>query len=245
MGSSPETALRARTLWERFTRSRDAQTRLELIEHYLPFARIIAARVYGLRAGQSPSFDDYLQYARLGLIEAVDRYDTSRNVSFEAYSVHRIRGAILNGLGQESEVAAQRDFWRTRMPDRMHSVVSETGASLPRASLQDLIDITVGIALGLVLDEDGEREPIDETLQANPYAATELAQLSRAVKELVRKLPDREREVIERHYFKRQEFQAIAQSYSLSKGRVSQLHGRALSRLRQMLEDRPRLDRKL
>lgn len=244
MGASAESTRRARTLWEMFGRSRDSQTRADLIEHYVPFARIIAARVYGLRPDQSSSFDDYLQYARVGLIEAVDRYDSTRNVSFETYSAYRIRGAILNGMGQQSEAAAQRDFWRTRMPDRMQSVIAETGRVPQRASPQDLIDITIGIALGLMLDED-EIEPIDESAQSNPYAATELEQLSRTVRALVQALPEREREVIELHYFRQHEFQAIAKRYSLSKGRVSQLHGRALGRLRDLLENQPRIDRKV
>jgi RNA polymerase sigma factor FliA len=244
VANSAESALRVRGLWELYTRSRDAQTREQLIEHYMPFAKIIAARLYGMRADPSSRFEDYLQLARVGLIEAVDRFDAGRNVSFESYSAHRIRGAILNGVGKESEVAAQRDFWRTRMPDRMHSVVAEVVGDPERASLADLIEITVAVALGLVLDEE-QGEPIDETPHSNPYAATELEQLARLVKACVEELPEREREVIKGHYFHLLEFQAMAERYAITKGRVSQLHGRALLRLREMLDNRPRLDRKL
>lgn len=244
MANSAESALRARGLWEAFSRSRDTQTRWQLIEHYMPFARIMAARAYGLRPDASSSFDDYLQYARVGLIEAVDRFDTSRNVSFESYSAHRIRGAILNGIGKESEIAAQRDFWRTRMPDRMQSVVAEIVSTPERASLSDLIEITVAVALGLVLDEN-PGDPVDDAPRSNPYAAAELEQFSRLVKTCVEELPEREREVIKGHYFNQLEFQVIAERYAVTKGRVSQLHGKALLRLREMLDRRPQLDRKL
>src|SRR5215510_6911182 len=97
--------LAAGVLWETFSTSRDARTRSELIEHYMPFAKMIAAKVYGMSGAHASNFDDYLQYARVGLIEAVDRFDAARGVSFEAYAVHRVRGAVLNGVSQESEIA--------------------------------------------------------------------------------------------------------------------------------------------
>lgn len=232
------------TLWESFGKWRDAQTRVRLIEHYMPLAKIVAAKLYGARIGQSIAFDDYLQYARVGLMESVDRYDASRGSSFESYASHRIRGAILNGLGNESEAAAQSYFWRTRMKDRLHSLVADTGKNTQRASLADLMEVTVGIALGVMLEEE-DVGAVDEAPQSNPYAATELAQLTRLVKELVEKLPEREREIVRGHYFEHLEFQAIAQRYAISKGRVSQLHARALARLHELLEARPGVDQKL
>ena len=244
MQPSSEPAQPSRTLWESFGRQRDAQTRLQLIERYMPLAKIIAARMYGLRIDRSLAFDDYLQYARVGLMESVDRYDLSRGVSFESYATHRIRGAVLNGLGRESEAAAQRDFWRTRMPDRLQSLVADAGKDAQRASLGDLIEITVGIALGVLLDEETV-VAVDESPQSNPYAATELEQFTRVVRSLVDKLPEREREIVRGHYFEQLEFQAIAQRYSVSKGRISQIHARALARLRELLDERPRLDKKL
>src|SRR5689334_236422 len=104
----------ARMLWERFRDSRERTLRGRLIERYLPLARAAAARYYRLRPDESVPFEDYLQYARIGLVEAIDDYDPRREASFETYSSYRIRGAMLNGLGRESEIAAQRTFWRTR-----------------------------------------------------------------------------------------------------------------------------------
>lgn len=231
-------------LWQMFGQARDGSTRERLIEHYLPLAKTIAAKLFGLRADDSVAFADYLQYARVGLIESVDRFDQTRNVPFEAYASHRIRGAVLNGLATDSEVAAQRQFWRTHVPDRIGSLLETTGRNVSRASLSDLIEITVGLAIGSLLDFEPP-ELIDETIPANPYAATELAQMANAVRKLLPNLPEREREVIEGHYFRREEFQSIATCYGISKGRVSQIHGRALQRLRQMLDEEPTINRKL
>jgi len=236
----PESSDRARGvrhLWEAYASSGDPQARGELIEHYMPIARIIAAKAFGLRANPAASFDDYLQYARVGLIEAVDRYDASRSVPFEAYSAPRIRGAILNGIEHDSEVSAQRSFWRTRMQERTDSLLGDKQARPERASLQELIQMTVGLALSLVLDEAAQ-EPIDEQPQSNPYAVTEMEQLIRRVRALLVKLPEREQQVIRGHYFEQREMQLIAADYGISKGRVSQLHAQALVRLRELLGEK-------
>ncbi len=225
-------------------RTRSEALRAELVECYMPLARMIAAKVFALRPDDSVSFEDYLQYGRVGLMEAIDRYDCSREVPFEAYSVHRIRGSILNGISHETELSAQREFWRTRIPERMDSLIGSLADKPERASLQDLIDITVGMALGLILDSD-EIEPIDETIHANPYAAAELQQLSELIRACVERLPQRERDIVKGHYFGRLEFQTIAQQSAVTKGRVSQLHARALSMLREMLADSSGIDRKV
>lgn len=242
MPESSERAPGLRRLWEAYAISRDPQTRGELIEHYMPLAKIIAAKVFGLRSNPAASFDDYLQFARVGLIEAVDRYDVSRSVPFEAYSAPRIRGAILNGIKHESEVSAQRSYWRTRMQERTDSLLGDKHARPERATLQELIQVTVGLALSLVLDEAAQ-EPIDEQPRSNPYAVTEMEQLTRRVRALLVKLPEREQQVIRGHYFEQREMQSIAADYGISKGRVSQLHAQALTRLRDMLGEK--LDTKL
>ena len=226
-----------RHLWEAFALSRDPLTRGQLIEHYMPLAKKIAAKVFGLRVNAATNFDDCLQYARVGLIEAIDRYDVSRHIPFEAYSAARIRGAILNGLEHETELLAQRGFWRTRMRERTESLLGDKQSRPERASLQDLIQVTVGLALGLMLDEAAQEVP-DERQHANPYAVAELQQLSREVRRLLPKLPEREQQIIRAHYFELRELQSIAADYGISKGRVSQLHAQALARLRALLGER-------
>jgi RNA polymerase sigma factor FliA len=203
-----------RTLWERFTESRALHLRGLLIERYLPLARNAAARYYRLRADDSVPFEDFLQYARIGLVEAIDDYDPGREASFETYSSYRIRGAMLNGLGRESEVAAQRNFWRARSQDRTEL--------LP--AVQDSEDV----------EYEGD-DLADEAVQANPHAAVEQVELLTLIGVLLEKLPERERELIRRHYFEQCEFRVIAHELALSPGRVSQLHAQALLRIRQLL----------
>lgn len=221
--------------------SRQGRHREELIAHYLPLARIWAAKLYRARLDDSVPFDDYLQYARLGLVEAIDRFDPGRQASFETFSSYRIRGAVLNGLGRESELAAQRAQWTAVARERVDSLHPE--ADRVTADLEDLAQLTVGLALGLLLDE--ESEPSDPSVAANPYSATELADLRGVVRRLVDRLPDREREIIRQHYFHEREFQLVAQDLGVTKGRVSQLHSQALVRIATLLDQASSLDRRL
>lgn len=230
----------AHALWVQFIVSRTDGLREELIAHYLPLARIIAAKLYRVRPDDSVSFDDYLQYARVGLLEAIDRFDPEREASFETFSNYRIRGAILNGLGRESEIAAQRAYWSVRTPERIESLQPAEPRS---ADLDDFAQLTVGLALGYLLDR--ESELVETAGTSNPYAATELAELRTVVRGLVDQLPERERDIVRQHYYHEREFQIIAQDLGLSKGRVSQLHSQALRRIAQLLDKASLLDKRV
>src|SRR5258708_30800639 len=91
--------------WDQYRASRDQSLRNALTERYLPLARSIAASVFKARIDDSVAFDDFLQYARMGLMQAIERFDPTRGIVFEAFAARRVRGAILNGLGRESEGA--------------------------------------------------------------------------------------------------------------------------------------------
>jgi RNA polymerase sigma factor FliA len=226
---------REQSLWDEFHKARRYRAREELVQLYEPFARSIAARLYGAGSHPGVQFDDYLQYARVGLMEAVDRYDCGRGVAFSAFSGTRIRGAILNGLARETELAAQRKFWGVRWHDRVDSL--SHAATPSEASLEEIADIAVGLAVGLILDDlDHEAEPADPNPANDPYASSELRQLSNMLRGSIADLPDKERAIVVGHYLEHLDFQAIAQQLGLSKGRVSQLHSRAIAQLRDLLE---------
>src|SRR5262249_7261118 len=106
------------------------------------------------------------------------------------------------------------------------------------------VQLTVGLALGELLERESN-EAVDESLQANPYAATELAQLRHVVGILINRLPEREGDLIRQHYHRQRDFQAIARDLHLSKGRISQLHAQALARIRKALTEPIELDRAL
>ena len=210
-----------RAHWLEFVETRTVRMRDKLVERYLGLARAVAGRIFQRRGDDTVPFADYLQYARVGLVEAIDSFDPHRAVPFEAFSSFRIRGAILNGLTGESEIAAQRAFHARRL----------------RATLDSPGKIVVELTSRYM--ELDESETIDESIGSNPFAVTELSQLQRAVRSMLVDLPERERDLIRRHYEEHVEFQQIAAEWGVTKGRVSQLHSQALSRLRLKLLPAP------
>jgi RNA polymerase sigma factor for flagellar operon FliA len=166
-------------------------------------------------------------------VEAIDGFDPTREASFETYSSYRIRGAMLNGIARESEVAAQRTFWRTRLEERVEQLGPPQSTHAER-ELENITRMLEGLASSYFAAGAGE-DLVDDAPDANPHAATELAQL----REAVEKLPDRERRLIRRHYFDHCEFRVIARELTVTPGRVSQLHAQALGHIRLLLEGTP------
>jgi RNA polymerase sigma factor FliA len=228
-----------RRLWDDFHVSRRQRARKELLQLYDPFARAIALRTYRSRADSSLPFDDYLQYARVGLLEAVDRYDAARGVLFSTFSAWRIRGAIINGVAKESELSAQRRHRHIHWREQVEAL--SAGSEPPSISLQQFADITLGFAMGALLEQMHEADAMPDPDPGNdPYSVNETQQLAATINDLLAHLPENERIVIIGHYLEYCSFQDIAKRIALSKGRVSQLHAQALTRLRQWLERRPK-----
>jgi RNA polymerase sigma factor FliA len=128
--------------------------------------------------------------------------------------------------------------------ERRESLAGNSAEESSRATLEDFARLTVGLAIGLMLEEPAGNRA-DESLEANPYSATELSQMRERVRALVEQLPPREREIVRQHYYEQREFQEVAANLGVTKGRVSQLHARALQRIREGVNVRPRIDRKV
>jgi RNA polymerase sigma factor for flagellar operon FliA len=218
-------------LWRAYVAGRDPQLRIELIDRYLALARRIAGYLFAQRVDRNAQFDDYLQAARLGLLEALDRFDPERGVGFATFATYRIRGAILAEVERSTEAAAVA-IHRSR---REHERVADLVENHPGGSdaFERLVDITVGLALGYALEDSGVAQ---NHIAADPYRAVELKRLQERLRLIVEALPARERAIVRWHYFEYMDFKLVGEALGLSKGRISQLHVRALQLLRKGLE---------
>lgn len=218
-------------LWQAI-RNGDALARERLIEAYLPFARILAAKVFAGRTDQDIPFADYLQFATVGLIESVDRFDPSRDVQFKTFAGHRICGAVLNGMEYFSERRAQVAAFGEVISERRESAKADAGAG--GDVLQMLAEVAVSLAFGYLLEHLSYDDGGEPGLPESQYAGLELRQLRDRVRALVNRLPQRERTVIKCHYLNHMPFTEIAEHFGITKGRVSQVHKKALDLLREM-----------
>jgi RNA polymerase sigma factor for flagellar operon FliA len=221
-------------LWAAWREARDLAARERLVLRHLDFARIMAGKLYARRATDEIGFDEYLQLASMGLLEAVDRYDPQLGASFRTYAGHRIQGAILSGLEALTERQRQIALKRRIAQERLESIKAE-GDAAPADAFLRLASIAVGLALGFMLDDASLYQSEEGTYGDNTYTACEARQIQQRLYKLAKELPERESRIIVHHYFQQVPFDEIASTLGVTKGRVSQIHKRAITMLREAL----------
>jgi RNA polymerase sigma factor for flagellar operon FliA len=230
-------------LWEAFRRTGDTKVRERLIVTYLGFARVMAAKAYARRGSAEIEFGEYMQYASIGLLEAVDRFDPERGVLFESFAAVRITGAVLTGLESASEVsrqiAARKRVLSLRVASLNEAAPALTG---PEALFARLADIALGLAVGFALEESNMYAHEEGAYSDNTYAALELKQLKGRVHAALDSLAPGQRRVMQSHYLQHMAFEDVAESMGLSRGRVSQLHSEALDKLQGLLKRKSEMD---
>ena len=205
----------------------------DLVRQHLPLARTIAASLFARRAVNTVEFGDYLQLAYLGLIEAAQRYRADSGAQFSTYATYRIRGSVLNGVAKMTETGERISYLRRARRDRADSIL-ESEKPLGE-DLASVLDVVVAVALTLQLEDIAQSEAAEPTAESDPYASRQFEDAQRRLRQAVRALPEREQLVIDLHYFKQMGFEEIAATLQVTKGRVSQLHRRALEQVREAL----------
>lgn len=244
-GASPPSE-QAAQLWAEFAESRSDSARAGLIELYLPFSTRMARILFARRGGLEVEFDDYLQQARTGMIEAIDRYDPRRGISFEVYAATRIRGSVLNSLASMSEKYAQLDLRKRLRAERLDSLTEAFEVRGPARvdTFLELADLAIGLAVSYMLEDTGlvNRTQSPLAMHRDAYASVAQRQVTQHVRKLVDALPERERLVIRAHYFQGESFSDIAERLKLTRGRVSQIHSQALQLIREAYGGDAQLD---
>jgi RNA polymerase sigma factor for flagellar operon FliA len=224
-----------RIMWLRWRQERNTAARDALIVHYSPWARLVARDVYMRVYLMRDAWHDCVQNALLGLMDAIERFNPERGIAFQSFARLRVRGAVFDGLrvlrSSHLELGYGVGGRATAARDRVESLNEDSDAD----PLEAFIATTVGLGLGFLLDMQsmpGRAQPPDA------YAELEKAQLSAAVSESLDQLPERDRSIMVLHYYHQLSFVEIAEQLGVTKGRISQLHKRALERLRCCLRER-------
>ncbi len=239
-------------IWSRFRHHRDPRARETLISNYSYLVKITAGRIAG---GVPPSLDreDLLSAGVIGLIRAVDQFDSTREVKFETYAIALIRGAILELLrGEDWAPRSVRD--KIKMLERAFTEVeSRLGHPGTDQEVADHMGLTVDgmhkmlsdVAQASVLSLDEmlfSSEP-DATLRVidtvedtsaggNTRVAVEKRERRAALQVAVKRLPEREHLVLSLYYYEGLTFKEIGKILKVSESRVFQLHQQAMMRLR-------------
>lgn len=230
-------------LWQRLREQGDAMARQALLDVHLPYARTVAATYYGRRYSEDVEFDDFLQYARLGLLEAMERFDPGRGVQFRTFAARRMHGAILNGLERLTErrqqIVAHQRIRSERLLDVKAGALEAPGSAArdPQQLLRYVSEVGIGLALCWMLEGTGLVENGEAAASAPFYQPAALRQLRDCLRNAVEALPPQERLVVRSHYFQEVSFHDVACTLQVTKGRVSQIHRQALLRLRTLVRE--------
>jgi len=243
--------------WARYRKYRTQEIRQKLLDRYVALVRNVATRM-AMNFPRSVELSDLVNTGVIGLIEAFGNFDPDRGVKFETYAVPRIRGAILDELRAldwvpRSTRAKSREIERSFL-----SLENKLGRPPEKTELAKHMKITMVelyAALGdvsgtsiLSLDEvvyredDNRQVPRIETIVDRTVVSSlgevEKDELRSFLKIAIERLTDQEKLVIGLYYFEELTLKEIGQVMSISESRVSQIHTRAVAKLRGMVRER-------
>jgi RNA polymerase sigma factor for flagellar operon FliA len=241
-------------LWRRFKQSNDQGIRDRLILTYAPLVKYVAGR---LGSGLPAHIDegDLISYGLLGLISAIERYDPDRDIKFETYAIVRIKGAIIDEL-RALDWVPRSVRSRAREIER---AIAELESKLGRAPTDEEIATKIGISEDeleesladisrssiAALDElwsvsgEGDQvsllDTIEDTEAPSPAEALDVTDVRETLADAIARLPEREKLVITLYYYEELTLREIGEVLGVTESRVSQLHTKAVLRLRSRL----------
>jgi RNA polymerase sigma-B factor len=246
--------LSEKELWRRVTQGRDQVARAQLVELYMPLARRMASRYSGV----SEPYDDLLQVASLGLLNAIDRFDSSRGTPFAGFAKPTILGELKRYFRDK--------VWTVRVPRSVHDRMGEVERAMENLTLElrrppsaqelaEHLEVEVGSVLEILearhnrrplsLDAPPVGEDPDDSSGAEwvgrPDGNYGLVDDRLAMESVLPTLGDREREVLRLRFVEELPQTEIAERVGCSQMHISRLLRRSLDQLRAEAERDPRL----
>lgn len=209
--------------------------------------RAIATKVFS-RLPSHVNYDDLVAYGQLGLLQATHSFDPSKNVAFQTFAYHRIRGAIYDGIGKmswTSRAIAQRIRAEKLSAEMLYDQVQAskpTDAESAQADAEWLVKTTERVAVVHLLSAsaDDEAEGLEQRAASDdpsPDDAVANEELCRLLRSLVDELPEPEQTLIRQTYFAGKTLTETAEGLGKSKSWASRLHSRILEKLASKLAD--------
>ena len=243
----------ARTkLWQEYVKNKSSECRDKLIVEYAPLVKIVAGRLSAY-LGYNVEYDDLVGYGVFGLIDAIDKYDFGKGVKFETYASLRIRGAILDQIRKMDWIPRSLRQKQKKIDMAMNKIEStygraasdeeiarEIGINLEELqSWQGQAKITNIVSLDEFVESSGEKEV--GYAQKNSFEQPEHVvikdELRQQLIDSLDSLTEREKKVILLYYYEELTLKEISVVLEVSESRISQLHTKALQKMRVKLGD--------
>ncbi len=249
-------AIELKDLWRRYKDDGDQGARERLVLAYAPLVKYVAGRMSsGLPAHVEEA--DLISYGLLGLISAIERFDRSREIRFETFAITRIKGSIIDELRSldwvpRSVRARAREIERAnaKLEHQLHRAPNDREmAEALDMSVEDFQDSLVKISnssvvaldeLWTVSDASGDTVSLLDTIQdpaaVDPAQEMDLTDMRDRLADAIARLPEREKLVVALYYYENLTLREIGEVLGVTESRVSQLHTKAVLRLKSRLQ---------
>ncbi len=252
-------AIELKDLWKRYKESGDPRARERLVLAYAPLVKYVAGRMSsGLPAHVEEA--DLISYGLLGLISAIERFEPEREIRFETFAITRIKGSIIDELRSldwvpRSVRAKAREIERANaklehqlhraptdaeMAEALESTVEEFQESLVKISNSSVVALD---ELWTVSDSSGDQVSLLDTIQdqtaVDPAQEMDLTDMKDRLADAIARLPEREKLVVALYYYENLTLREIGEVLGVTESRVSQLHTKAVLRLKSRLQGDP------
>ena len=250
----PERLKTEEELWEEYRKTSDPKIRESFVKQYAPLVKYVAGKVM---AGmpQNIEFEDLVSYGTFGLLDAIEKFDTSRDIKFKTYAITRIRGAIYDELRSMDWIPRSV----RQKAKEIDNVVLKLEAKLGRAPNEEEIAKELGIELKelhtilvklsatslvsinepVFLNDDSDKVSIIETIESpeslKPDLIIEKEEVKKIIVKVIVDLPEKEKKVLILYYYEDLTLKEIGEVLNVTESRVSQLHTKAIGRLRSKL----------
>jgi RNA polymerase sigma factor for flagellar operon FliA len=250
-------AIELKDLWRRYKGSGDERARERLVVAYSPLVKYVSGRMAsGLPAHVDEA--DLISYGLGGLINAIERFDLEREIKFETYAITRIKGAIIDELRSLDWVprsvrqrARQIEKANSKLEHRLQRAPTDEEMAVElEMTVQEFQDALLQISnstiaaldeLWTVGDSSGDQVSLLDTLQdpdaPDPAAALDQTDLKDRMADAIARLPEREKLVIALYYYENLTLREIGEVLGVTESRISQLHTKAVLRLRGRLSE--------
>lgn len=244
-------------LWRRYKEEKDPQAREQLIINYAPLVKYVAGRM-GTNFPSHVDESDLISYGLLGLIGALERFDLARNIKFETYAITRIKGSILDELRsldwvprsvrsmarkiERSTAALENKLHRAPTDEEiakdLNITMQEFNDALTRISSSSIVALE---ELWTISSTGTESVALIDTIEdkqsKDPAAVVDVNEIKDRLAHAISNLPEREKIVIALYYYEGLTLREIGDVLGVTESRVSQLHTKAILRLKGRLKE--------
>ena len=241
-------------LWEEYAGTRSPEIREKIILEYAPLGKVVAGRL-SMYLGYNVEYEDLVSYGIFGLIDAIDKFDCMKDVKFETYASLRIRGAILDQIRKMDWIPRTIRQKQKRIDAAIKEIETQYGRSATDEEIATLLGITDEeyldwqsqmkitnvVSLNEFLEQGSEvPNEAGSTKSAafdSPEEILERDELKKMLEQALELLTEKERKVIVLYYYEDLTLKEISNILEVSESRISQLHTRALQKMRGKMGD--------